>query len=880
MNRIFFATLLLIGLSACVRPQIDPLVRELSGAAAAPARSPAELRAAYDQLLDGLLLGMGAANIADREGPQQAFEKVCFHASRPKAEVERRALCEAIVARLGPQTSKPARVWLLRQIERIGAAESVPALAELLDETDTELRDLARRALQLNPSAGAGDALRAALARAEEPTWQVALINALGARRDAASVSPLAALARAERADVANAACAALADIASLESLAALEELCANLETAAPAEQAPRADALLRCADALRARGQAERAAAAYALLARWQQAPLTVRMGVWRGRAAREGAELLPTLLQIVADHSAAYELRALAAQLAAEIPGTMVTAALAQALPGAAPEAQSLLLGALAARGDPTAAPVVTAQLASDNEEVRLAAIRALQVLGDQTSALPLAHVAAESAGPVQEAARRSLARLRSDGVDVALLTALPASAAAVRVEIIRAFSARRVTSVLPVLLEQAGSGDDAVRIAASAALGELATDGDTPKILKLLLEAESEAVRQAIEDALVALRTRVATGDERAAPILAVWDEVTSRDRVSLLRVLGRLGGAATLDRIRTARQAQEPEVQDAAIRALCQWPSNEVLTDVLEVARTSENKTHRVLALQSFVRLLGLPSDRTPEATLTLYRTALALSERPEEKRLVLGGLATVRQLEALRMAERQLEDSAVAAEAEAAVLALAELLGPFQRPEARAAVQRLAAQTKSEATQKRCAEVLDALRAAQGNIVTWQVAGPYHTPQKDWNHVYAHAYAPERGTPPTEWRDLATTNDKRPWVYDLTKLDKDGDRCVYVRSFVWSEREQPVQLLVGSDDAVKVWLNGRLVHEFKGIRGHEPLKDRVPATLKAGWNTLLLKVVQCSGGWGFSAAVKSPAGEPLEGLRFDAAPPAH
>jgi hypothetical protein len=91
--------------------------------------------------------------------------------------------------------------------------------------------------------------------------------------------------------------------------------------------------------------------------------------------------------------------------------------------------------------------------------------------------------------------------------------------------------------------------------------------------------------------------------------------------------------------------------------------------------------------------------------------------------------------------------------------------------------------------------------------------------------------------------------------------------------------VWCEAAQDARLEVGSDDAVKVWLNGRLVHQFRGVRGHEALQDRLPVTLDAGWNTVRLKVVQGDGGWGFSCALRMPGGAPLEGLKYQAEVPA-
>jgi hypothetical protein len=56
--------------------------------------------------------------------------------------------------------------------------------------------------------------------------------------------------------------------------------------------------------------------------------------------------------------------------------------------------------------------------------------------------------------------------------------------------------------------------------------------------------------------------------------------------------------------------------------------------------------------------------------------------------------------------------------------------------------------------------------------------------------------------------------------------------------------------------VGSDDAVKVWLNGELVHENWVIRGVGIDNDRVTVNFREGTNQLVLKIQNTGGPWGF------------------------
>ena len=852
-----------------MRPNVAPLIGEFTGQSPAHPRSPAQLQAAYEVVIDSLLPGMGAASIVEREAPQQTLERICYHAGRPGAEVERAALCRAMACRLGPDTAKPARVWLLRQLERISGQEAVGAVAALLAEDDPEIRDLARRVLQNNPADAAGATLGDALQQTGDPEWKVALINALAARHDEAHLPQLIGLSRTDDPSVSAAAVAALGEIGSLDAHLELYRLW-SLNAEQPSRDAIAA-AWLRCADRLVERGLAQQARGTYETLFE-SGGTSPIRAAALRGLTVVSGTEVLPRLLAIIADDQADSELRAMAAGLAAEIPGFTATAMLAAKLSSVSPSAQVLMLGALADRDDSGSEPAVIAMLKSDDQDVRIAALQALGHVGRRESALPLAQAAAAATGAEQDAARKSLARLRGEGIDEEILATLEGSSPSLRVNLIRALAARQYRVAIPVLLGEARHEDESVRAAAFEALGALASESDAAALVALLVNAEPEAVRDAAIDATVAVCRRIEDAVQRAELVLAAWDEAGPTTRASLVQVLGRVGGPMALDTIRNAVRSADGEVVDAAVHALAKWPSAEVLNDLLDIVQHSENKTHRVLALQGYVRLLGQPSDREPGATVEMYKTAMSRAERTEEQKLVLGGLGQVRHLDALRLTEQYVADESLRAEAEAAVIASARLVAPLHGEEARAAIDNVLNQTTSDASREAAEKALEFIRSLGGYLMDWTISGPYFEKGREWSFVSDQAFAPEtsKRAAEVEWQPLQITSADKPWVFDLSGIGGEH-RCVYVRSAVWSQTRQAARLEVGSDDGVKVWLNGRLVHEFRGPRSHEPLQDKVPVTLEPGRNTVLLKVVQIDGGWGFSCAIRSPDGTPLDGL---------
>ena len=84
-----------------------------------------------------------------------------------------------------------------------------------------------------------------------------------------------------------------------------------------------------------------------------------------------------------------------------------------------------------------------------------------------------------------------------------------------------------------------------------------------------------------------------------------------------------------------------------------------------------------------------------------------------------------------------------------------------------------------------------------------------------------------------------------------------------DHIVYGSIFLESPRKQETTMLVGSDDGVKVWLNGELVHKALVDRPANDYQDAFPVTLKRGTNVLLVAIDnnghgEFSGFFGFEA----------------------
>ena len=86
----------------------------------------------------------------------------------------------------------------------------------------------------------------------------------------------------------------------------------------------------------------------------------------------------------------------------------------------------------------------------------------------------------------------------------------------------------------------------------------------------------------------------------------------------------------------------------------------------------------------------------------------------------------------------------------------------------------------------------------------------------------------------------------------------------NDLVVYLASWIDSPKTQNAELRLGSEDGVKVWLNGKLLHRNFVRRQAAPGQDRVKLALQQGQNTLVVKLEQINAGGALLASLHSPA----------------
>lgn len=138
----------------------------------------------------------------------------------------------------------------------------------------------------------------------------------------------------------------------------------------------------------------------------------------------------------------------------------------------------------------------------------------------------------------------------------------------------------------------------------------------------------------------------------------------------------------------------------------------------------------------------------------------------------------------------------------------------------------------------------------------GFLADWKIIGPFNNKE---GVGYAAVYPPETEIDPAaeyegqlgtvKWEAIDTADD-----FGIVNIAEDVKNykgsVMYVRATYRSESPKPVELRLGTPNAWKVWVNDELQFEREEYhRSTQMDQYRVPVKLKAGDNTILLKLCQ-------------------------------
>jgi HEAT repeat protein len=649
----FLAALLLSGI-----PPAHAAGPEASGAVVLQGgETPEQIQAAYTQAITALAPQLGYG--PNSQQALRKYEATVHQAARPGAEAERIACGKAVAAALLSDVPVNAKLWLLKLVEFTGKAEIVPAVARLLEDPDPVLREGARGALQHNPAPEAATALQAAMARATDPAWQAALVLALGTRQDAASVPALARRLLQKDEVVVQAALFALGNIANADATRAL----AGAQKTVPEKlRGAAAESYMKCAEQLLKEGKAARAGDIYREIYNPAQ-PRPVRLAALRGMLTSAGDRAGSMILEALGGDDVDGQVIALG--FIPDLSGNGLRT-LADGLGKLPSGTQTLLLGMLAERGEKSALPAALRFARSTNELIQLAGLTALGRLGDAGSVVVLLE-ALGAGGSAAGTAKESLTRLNAEGVNDRLLAAARQETdPGRRASLAEVLEARGAPAFVPFFLQEAVSDNAGLRRVAMRALGRLAQPQDLAAMAKGLMKAAPGGEREDAAKAMVTVCARKPEPARQAEPVLELYRAAGPSERLALLPVLGRLGGANALEVLKTALASTDPATYEAGVAAISNWPDSDeaVEGELVTLAQKAEKPADRAAAVRAYIRVISLPSGLADLEKLKKFQKAMDLAERDEERKLVLERVGDIRRRETLRFVMSQLDKPAL------------------------------------------------------------------------------------------------------------------------------------------------------------------------------------------------------------------------
>ncbi len=661
-----------------------------------------------------------------------------------------------------PQATTFEKAKACQRLAVVGTKDAIPVLVALLP--DEKLNVYARCALEAIPDPAVDEALRQAATKLHGRQL-VGVIDSIGQRRDANAIDVLMQLMNdavttdpsTTDLDVASATAGAIGRIGTPDAGEKL--MFPVLVPVSPARHSA-VDAFLACAERLGTVGGRENAESAIGMLVILAEAQIETDSGkrdvkvpkyvrcaavnaLLRHRAlARGGSRQTYLLAQIRSPDKDFFNVGLAAAR---DVPGAEVTTALAGELEKLPPERKALLLRAIGDRKDAPPLDVIVKQSKSDSLAVREAAIYVLTKHGDASSVAILLD-AALAGGDVAAVAKDGLQTLPGKEVDEAIaakLTAVAQPPSAVESQsaqppaqpraavpqakpiLLELIGARQILAATPAVRQAMADADPAVRLAALAAMAQLIEVKDLDLLIdKALAESGEPAEIAAAKAALATAAQRMGDRDACAEKLAAHLDHAQAAGRANLLELLGKVSGKSALSAVVVAARVFDAATKDAATRVLGEWVNTDAAPALLEIAKSDPEKKYQIRALRGYIRIarqLEIPwweKSNAGETKLAMFRSAMEVAQRAEEKQLALDILTRIPSPTTLSLAVTHLGDQTIKEAAAVAAVKIADqVIGDDPKAVAEA-MQKVVESGVGGQAAERAKQLLDRAKAAK------------------------------------------------------------------------------------------------------------------------------------------------------------------
>lgn len=592
------------------------------------------------------------------------------NASQCFAQVDKLTSEPELIAILADSDAQRAdKAMACKRLTVYGSAAAIPELSKLL--SDPELASWTRIALEAIPGSEADLALREAC-DSLSGNLLIGAINSIGVRGDRAAVEMLIAQLQADDPQVAVAAAYALGKIAGAEATTALR---AALATEQRQVRSAVAAACVVCAEQALQAGDAAQAAEICDQV-RLAEVPQQRIVEATRGAIMARGDGGIPLLVESL--HSPERALFHVALQTAREVPSQELATALLAEVASASPDRAPLIVQALADMpGTVDVQTIVELAASATAKEVRVAAIDAIGRTGDASCVAPLLKVATESEDLIAPV-KAALANIPDEAVNREIVARLPEAQGNVEAQLLIEVVGLRRIEATDALIKALDSSRPEVRHAALESLGRTVS----PKHLGLLIsQVVTPSHSEDLAAAVTALKTaavRMPDREATAAELSTAIEDASPAAQVSILEILGSMGGPQALQTLASYAASDDVELKDASSRLMGGWMTADAAPVLLKLATSGPADRFQVRAMSGYIRI-ARQFVMSEEERVAMCATAMQACKRDNERKMVLDVLQRYPSRGTLEIALSAIQFDGIADEAKAAAKTIGEKL---------------------------------------------------------------------------------------------------------------------------------------------------------------------------------------------------------
>lgn len=830
-------------------------------------------------ILFGLISVMSLSLLAQEKDPYQEVQSWQFGKSREtlfkideiirstKPDGYKNIEKRLITLLNSQQTTKDAKRYICKWLVIVGSEECVPAVAQLL--TDPELSHPARMVLEPLQSQVAGEALRNALSKVQGKLL-AGVISSIGVRRDTKAVGAIKLYATGADPVVAENAIAALGEIGNDEALTVLENI-------RPPQNLERAHtrALITAAGHLADAGFKTRAAAVYKKIFDSSSTPAfryAAINGIVNTLPQNQAVAFLIEQLQSKDEH-----IRGAAASAFRHCPDTALKNNVAEKLPNLEREAQLLVLGILSDIDDVNGrTPSLKLLQTSNDDTVLIAALDCLARHGEAADVQTIAQIATKKPS-LSNAVIQTLQRISKPGTDNALVKLFETDASA-RAIALNVLSNRRVESALPTFVRLLRGNDIALATEAAKGLATLGTDEQVKELSDVIIKTEDDGLRNVAASAIKSIARKSKDKTALSQTIVNSFDAAkTVQARTTFLQLLVFTGGESALKTVVNSLNNPNQEVKNAAFESLVSWGDDSVVPYLIGIAKNTADEKQAIVALRDGCLRLAEMEEIPLQKRIQILQDVLQVAKRIDEKKRAVSLLGEIPTPDSLKILQKAASIPELKTDAYKSTIRLARQIGAIYPDQAISALEEVKSNATDEGIRKQAEQAIASVKNAglspDGFVLAWLICGPFTKEGKDGSALFNEAFPPEQAGSTVQWKPYTVPPNKKNGLVEFDKMSgfKGNDRVAYLKTTIISDEAQDAQLEFGSDDGLKVWLNGKIVHSNNAVRPCVPGQDKVKVKLAKGENTLLIKLTQGGGEWAVSSRIRSIGGKELNDI---------